>query len=174
MNAAMEDNTAMRMITVVLTKYSDTMSTVLYYLTGSGYTHASIALDEDSDKMYSFNFKGFCEETIDKHRRRGVKKSLIFHLQVTDAAHKRLRSLIRHFMDHRSEYSYTRLGVVMSFLRIPFERKGCYFCSQFVAQMLKEAGAVRLAKAPSLYLPNHFCRELSRCAQLRRIEYNPI
>ena len=164
----------MKNIKVVLTKYSDLTANVLYLLTGFGYTHVSLALDGDDAEMYSFNYKGFCVETAAKHRRRGVRQSKCYHLKISDRAHDRLKKRVEHFIAHREEYSYTKFGVVCCVLGIPFRRNKRYFCSQFVAEMLSQTGAIRLRKKPSLYLPNHFCRELAQCAQLLRIQYNPI
>jgi hypothetical protein len=39
-------------------------------------------------------------------------------------------------------------------MHIPFQFKNRYFCSQFVAEILEHAGAVRLKKKNTLYLPN--------------------
>ena len=50
---------SMRTITVLLTKYSDWISTFVYYIS-QGYTYASLSLDEDENTYYSFNYCGFC------------------------------------------------------------------------------------------------------------------
>lgn len=164
----------MKTIRVVLTKYSDPLSILVYLLSGCGYTHASIALGGEEGLMYSFNFKGFCVETLAKHRRRGVKKSMSIQLDVSEAAYSRMEGRIRHMESHREEYCYTKLGVLLSFLHIPFKWEKHYFCSQFVAEMLSSSGAVRLRKHASLYLPNHFTRELTAASELRGIQYNPV
>jgi hypothetical protein len=39
-------------------------------------------------------------------------------------------------------------------MHIPFKFKNRYFCSQFVAEILEHAGAVRLKKKNTLYLPH--------------------
>lgn len=163
----------MRTITILLTKYSDWTSTLFYYICGKGYTHASLSLDDEST-YYSFNFKGFCIETPAKHRRKGVKKSLSYQMEVTDVAYQKMQSMIMDFLDRQNEFSYTRLGVFFCMLRIPFHWKQHYFCSQFVAEILSEAGAIPLRKAPALYLPNDFQHELEESMQLSRMELNPI
>lgn len=164
----------MKTIRIVLTKYSDLLSNFIYVCSGGGYTHASLVLDTQSDIMYSFNYKGFCIETLEKHRRRGVKKSLCYDLLISDAAYGLLQRRIHHFEAQRAQYSYTRFGAIMCFLRIPFQWKNHYFCSQFIAETLIDADAVRLRMQPSLYLPNHLWHELAHCLQLKRIQYNPV
>lgn len=162
----------MRKVTIILTKYSDFTSSLLYLVSGFGYTHASIGLEEG--EFYSFNFKGFCTESLGKFRRHGVKKSLCYELQVPESVYETLRESIQDFRRRKEEFSYTAIGVIFCFLRIPFKWKDHYFCSQFVAEMLEVSGALVLIKAPSLYLPNHFCCELERSGLVQSIEYNVV
>lgn len=164
----------MRTITVLLTKYSDWISNLVYHIGGRGYTHASLCLDEDENTYYSFNYHGFCVETLEKHRRRGVNKSLSYRLRVSDEAYKNMKVRIEQLKVHRSEFQYTRIGVLFCALRIPFKWKGHYFCSQFVAEILANSGAIQLKKKPQLYLPNDFCGELEQNQYLLNVVYNLI
>ena len=133
----------MRKITILLTKYSDWVSSLIYYLTDRGYTHASLGVD---DVYYSFNYKGFRTETAEFHRRHGVKHSISCKLSISEEAYQRLCCQIQNFELHKSQLAYSRLGVVFCVLHIPFHRESHYFCSQFVAEMLKRSGAVPLKK----------------------------
>ena len=164
----------MKTITVVLTKYSDFLSSFICFFSGGGYTHVSLALDDAANSMYSFNYRGFCIETPEKHRRRGVTKSICYQLQIPEDAHDGLMRHIQYFIEHREEFSYTKLGVILCFLRVPFTWKGHYFCSQFVAEALALAGAVKLKMKPSLYLPNHLENELAYSPQRRWIDYHLV
>ena len=139
---------------------------------GYEYTHASICLDAMYEKMYSFNYKGFCMETVSKYKRHGVEKSISFQLQVTDAAFERLQNKIEQFVENREDSCYSSIGVVFYIVHILFKRKKHYFCSQFVAEILAESGALKLKRRPSLYLPNHFYRELKEAAELQEIQYD--
>ena len=58
----------MRHICILLTKYSDWISTVVYHIGGRGFTHSSISLEEDPDTFYSFNFRGFAVESVENWR----------------------------------------------------------------------------------------------------------
>lgn len=53
---------AKKKVTVLLTRYYSTFSNFVYWISGRGYTHASIALNDENDCYYSFNFKGFRRE----------------------------------------------------------------------------------------------------------------
>lgn len=164
----------MRQICVLLTKYSDWLSAVVCHVSGRGFTHSSISLDEDPDTYYSFNFRGFAVETAEKHRRRGVRNSRCIQLQISDAAYTRLRMRLLDMLAHRAEYRYTRLGVLFCILRLPFRWKGHYFCSQFVAELLRDSGAVPLRRAPCRYLPDQFAAELPDLPACREVVNNVI
>lgn len=164
----------MRHIFILLTKYSDWISTLVYHLAGRGFTHSSIALEEDQDTYYSFNYRGFAVETIEKHRRRGVKSSRCIQLQVSDEAYQLIRERLRSMLANRSSYHYTRLGVLFCVLRLPFRWKRHYFCSQFVAELLAESGAVPLKRSSCLYLPNQFAAEFPALPACRKVLRNVV
>ena len=164
----------MKTISIIMTKYSDLLSNLIYIMSGGGYTHVSLSLRNAEDSMYSFNYKGFCIETLEKHRHRGVTKSMSYQLEISDLAYRELTQHVQYFIDHREEFSYTRLGAILCFFRIPFKWQKHYFCSQFVAEALAHAGAIRLKMSPSLYLPNHLKNELALSKQLQNIQYNPV
>ena len=163
----------MRKVTVLLTKYSDWVSTFVHYLAGQEYTHSSLALEEDPDTYYSFNYRGFAVETLEKHRRRGVTKSRCIQLSVPDEAYARIRRRIRQMQAERESYHYTRLGVLCCLLRLPFRWKRHYFCSQFVAELLADCG-LPLGKAPCFYLPNRFALELPSLPACREVRLNVV
>ena len=91
----------MKTISIVLTNYPSHLSSFMETVYGYEYTHASICLDAMNEKMYSFNYKGFCMETVSKYKRHGVEKSISFQLQVTDAAFERLQNKIEQFVENR-------------------------------------------------------------------------
>lgn len=164
----------MKIIHVVLTRYSDTFSRLFSIISLSGYTHASLSLDKDGERMYSFNLKGFCEETLARHRRHGVTHSVCYRLAVTDEAYEKLKARVDFFLRHKERYRYTKLGVALCLFGLPVRLRGRYFCSQFVAETLASAGAVPLRRSPLLYMPKHFCRDLAVCPQLRAVICNPV
>lgn len=41
----------MKKITILLTKYSDWISNMVYIMEGGGYTHASLGLEEEEDTL---------------------------------------------------------------------------------------------------------------------------
>ena len=164
----------MRAISILLTKYSDWISTLVYHIGGRGFTHSSIALEEDQNTYYSFNYRGFAVETVEKHRNRGVKNSRCIQLQISDEAYQKIKWRIQNMLKNRTAFRYTRLGVFCCIFHLPVRQKNRYFCSQFVAELLQESGEVPLRQVPSLYLPNHFAQELPALPICRNVLWNVI
>lgn len=164
----------MKKVSVLLTKYSDKISTLLYVLGGRGYTHASIALEDAEETYYSFNYRGFCEETLKKHRSRGVCKSVQYELAVSDEAYRAMQERLGVFLSHRQRYAYTRLGLCFCLLKIPFVWKNHYFCSQFVAELLQDSGGVSLERRSMMMLPNHLQQALAESDRLCEVRYDVV
>lgn len=164
----------MKRITVLMTRYSDWVSNFVYCITGFGYTHASLALEENEDTFYSFNWKGFAVESLAKHRRHGVSKSMSLQIEVSDAAYADMKHRIETVKADQGRYHYSRFGVFMAILRIPFQRRYHYFCSQFVAQLLNQSNAMPLRRNANVYLPNQLVPELTRFAGTRRVLCNVV
>ncbi|MGN0136265.1 hypothetical protein [Anaerotignum sp.] len=146
----------MKQVSILLTKYSDWVSNLVYYIAGREYTHASIALGEEPKEYYSFNYKGFAVETIEKHRHRGVRRSFCFQVQISEEAYAKMENKLLSFQENQERYRYTRFGVLCCVMHLPFHWKNRYFCSQFVAELLEDSGAVKLQRKPQVFLPNHF------------------
>ena len=164
----------MKQISILLTKYSDWTSRLIHWMSGRGYTYSSIALEDSPERYFSFNHRGFTEETLEKHRRHGVRQSRCYQIQVSDEVYAALESRIQWFLTHRTRFRYSRFGVFCCLLHIPFRRKDQYFCSQFVAELLADSGAVSLSRNPTLFQPNHFIELLEHQPCCVRIVENVV
>lgn len=162
-----------KIVTVLFTRYHSTFSTLFYYISGRGYTHTSIALDEENEYYYSFSIKGFRKEYPKKHKRRS-KQCVICKLEVSREDYERMEQRLNEMELNREQLHYSRLGVFLCFLHIPFHRNNHYFCSQFVAEMLSMSEKITLQKETSLYFPNQLLFELGRQDSLKEIVCNSI
>jgi len=160
-------------ISVLLTRYYSGFANFIYWLSGRGYTHASIALDKTEDVYYSFNFNGFCRE-YPKRQKRRRGKSVCYHLEVTLESYQKIKDRIEDIEETQEEWYYNRMGVFLCLLRIPLRRQKHFFCSEFVAEMLLLSENIFLKRRPSLYLPNQLNFELKQQVCLKEIVYNPI
>lgn len=149
-------------ISVLLTKRKDRFSKLIYWLTGRKYTHASIRLNDMGDGFYGFTAKGLRRESLRWLVGEKASDFVMYKIEVTQDVYDKANRELNACLANKKDYRYNLLGAVLCFLHIPIEIKNSYFCSQFVAEILVNSGAVRLGKRPSLCLPNTLDKELHR------------
>lgn len=148
-------------IYILLTQFPGWNSRAIQLWTRFPYTHASVGLEEDLDTFYSFVYKGFIVESINRYNKPGrtPMPCALYSLDVSPDTYETAKQMLHSFSHNRAMLHYSRFGVVMGLvLRIPFRRKNHYFCSQFVADVLMHCKALRLKKDSTLYLPKDFSR----------------
>ena len=159
-------------ISILLTVYSDRASRIVQRVTSSQYSHAAIGME--NKRFFTFGFKkgfknGFRAEKpwIFAKYKQNVESCALYKLDVTEDTYALIESRLQNFKDNKTEYTYSFLGAVLCFFRIPHNFKKQYFCSRFVAELLSESGALQLKKSPSLYQPDDFAKEsrLALCFQ---------
>lgn len=72
---------------------------------------------------------------------------------MSEKVYEKVRNLLFRYTKHQRDYRYSRLGIALSLLHIPYKRKNAYFCSHFVADVLEQGNAVDLKKDSAGYLP---------------------
>lgn len=144
-----------RKIYIMLSRFPDNGSKAIEAMTGFYYTHASIGLEEDMNTFYSFVVKGFIVEKITRYVRpdRNPLPCQLYEMEVPDWVYRRMKRVLETYVQNGDSMRYSRLGIVLCLLRIPYKRRKSYFCSQFVADVLSESRAVDLKKSSALYLP---------------------
>lgn len=165
----------MKTIYILLTKSTTICSKVVHLATKSEYTHAAISLDKNFDKLYTFSRKykrlllpaGFVVESAYD----GIMgdsddmNCAVYELQISNHAYKKLVRLFRHMDYHKDKYRYSILGLVFNYFNKSYERKGYYFCSQFVHHALTHSGAIEKESESSLVRPMDF-RELPEVKEI--------
>lgn len=151
----------MKKVTVLLTKYTDFWGRFARGITGKGYSHASISLDENEEIFYSFNAKGFAIEKPKKYwPKKKLPGSMYIRISVPQAIYDSLENSIRNIQEEKHNYAFSKFGLFLCYLNIPHTRNKKYFCSQFVAEMLSRNGIAKLKKSGSLYVPNNFINDI--------------
>lgn len=162
-----------REISILFTRYTDKFSKLLHLISGFGFTHVSISLDNSQDYFYSFNTKGFRREYPQKHKNR-TKESLCFKLMITEEEYNKLNNIINNFLEKSDKLSYNWIGIILCIIGIPVFLENRFFCSQWVAFALEAAGICLFTKNISKYLPSSLKKELeSRNLVVEKIE-NPV
>lgn len=153
-------------IYLVMTATGTMFSRFINLFTKAGYNHISLCLDDDIEEFYSFGRKiiwfplvgGFVTEHADRGVYRAFRDTmcLIYELEISKKKYLRLRAAVDEFICNRHLYRYNLLGLIGVMLNRPFRRKNHYFCTQFVAAMLKESGIHDFKKDASLATPHDF------------------
>lgn len=155
-------------IVVCLSRDHSPLSWITYFADGGGYTHASIALDEESEYYYSFNLKGFKKEYITSLKRKPRKMTRI-SVAVTEEQYRKMKEIISEMESKKGIYKYSGGGVTLRLMCVPSRKRGekkQYFCSEFVAKVLDESGAVHIEQAPGNYTPNDIAQALENSGQI--------
>ncbi|MGL4790419.1 MAG: hypothetical protein ACRCW1_03330 [Anaerotignaceae bacterium] len=150
----MEKNISTKHISIILSKQNSFYSKGLFWITGRKYTHASIRLEEMGDSFYSFNLKGFSEEYPKLFYSKYTDISVMYQLEVSQEVYDHVRKRLEAMIENRSTYTYSSIGVFLCIMGISHRFGKAYFCSQFVAELLINSGALPAHRSPSLFLPN--------------------
>ncbi len=153
-----------RTVYILLTRSGTCFSRLIRLATQDDYTHASIGLDEPTGPFYSFARKhaqfalpaGLVEETVATDRR--AVPCCLYELKVNEDTYFRLCRRLSSMYAQRETYHYNLFGILACWFHFPLRRRNHYFCSQFVAAVLEDCGALRLPKAPALLRPSDFCQ----------------
>ncbi len=147
-----------RKLFILLTRFPNNSSAFLEFVTGFYYTHASIGLEEDRNIFYSFVLKGFIVEEVTRYIRPEWESfpCRLYELEVSEKSYQRIKAILLRFSKRKIRPQYAWGSLIACLFRIPYKQNDRYFCSQFVAEVLKKGKAVRLKKDSALYLPGDF------------------
>lgn len=144
-------------IYILLTRTNSTLSRAIASHTKEDYVHASIVLDNHLEYGYSFSRRkmnnplvgGFVKEEYAQWVEyfKDVQ-CCIYELEVTGEQYKEIEKIIHAFYEDQEKYKYHFWGLVAQSFKIDYERKNRFFCTQFVAHVLSESGALKLDKQP--------------------------
>ena len=160
---------------ILISKTSTVPSNIIKMWTKEPYAHTSLALDIGLDEMYSFARKGirnpfncgFISEDITKgiFGRDTNTKCVVFELEVTQSQHELILLQLDKFKSNAERYRYNYWGIFGLTRNKAIEREYNYFCSQFVASVLRKAGVDIIDKEPGLVRPEDF----RKCSKLKVI-----
>lgn len=152
----------MRKVYVILTDTGTVLTKMIKLYTKKPHNHASIALDDQLWDVYSFGRKrprnpfiaGFVRENI----RGGIFRNAdceIYCCTLTEKQYETICQKIKEIEENKQNYRYNLLGLFAVMFNMEFDRKNAFFCSHFVAALLKESGIeINKQKPLSLVTPD--------------------
>jgi hypothetical protein len=153
-------------IYVLLTDTGTMFTKLIKRITAAPYNHASLALDENLNEVFSFGRKcannpwvgGFVEEDVYEGTFRhfpGTRCALL-RLQITREQFEAARRVIQNYKDEEDAYGYNLIGMFGVLMRLDITRERSYFCSQFVAEAMKQSRIHLWDRPSSAVTPNDF------------------
>ncbi|XKH49788.1 hypothetical protein LG275_09105 [Chryseomicrobium palamuruense] len=160
-----------RFVYILLTDTGTVFTKTIKTYTKAPYNHSSLSLDKELTQLYSFGRKkpnnpfqaGFVQEDVlnGTYKKYPNTTCALYEIQVSPRQYQKIERMIALFQRNNKKTIYNLLGVFGVAVKAPFEPKGSYFCSQFVAEILHRAGIRFWPKLPSLVEPNDFRTILS-------------
>lgn len=149
-------------IYILLTRSTTLFSRLIHAVIGGEYTHVSIGVEGPGGSFYSFGRLfprlpfpgGMVKEGVGQGFFAVYPQipCCLLSIPVSDDIYWSLTNSLQNMYQQRDKYRYNLLGTICSLIHRPIHRKYHKFCSEFVAQMLKESGAVG-AIEPALVRP---------------------
>lgn len=145
---------------ILLTNTGSILTKLIKLYTKKPYNHASIAFDSHLSEVYSFGRKtarnpfigGFVKEDV----RTGLFKQAdcaIYSITVTESQIQKMKYYLQEIEDKKKQYRYNFLGLFGVMFNKPIKRNNAFFCSQFVAFLLKKSNIIDFHKPISLIAP---------------------
>lgn len=148
-------------IYLMTSRFYNTGAKIIELMTGCFYSHTSIGLAEDMNTFYTFVVKGFLVEDLNRYAKKENfhMPCRLYELKVTKAEYDRIKRILRFYIKNKDKLSYTQFGLAMALLRIPFKLKYKYFCSQFVAEVLKRGKVMKFKRPTSICMSKHLLKD---------------
>jgi hypothetical protein len=153
-------------IFVLLTDTGTLFTRLIKGFTGAPYNHASIVLDENMEEVFSFGRKrannpliaGFVKEDVYEgtFRQFPDTRCALLRIAVTGEQRANVIKIVREFEKNEHLYSYNLIGLVGVLLDWDLRTTHSYFCSQFVAETMRQSGIPVCNRPSTLVTPNDF------------------
>lgn len=144
----------------IFTDTGTNLSRMINFFTRQSLNHVSIGFDKELNDVYSFGRKnpknpfsgGFVKEDIRgdflKHA-----NCAVYAFQLTEAERESILKNIKKIETNQQNYRYNFIGLIGVLLQLEIKRKYAFFCSEFVAEMLRDTNSISLSKPHCFITP---------------------
>lgn len=153
-------------IYLVVSQTGTLLSKIIRAVTKEPYNHISIALQEDLQEMYSFGrvrtynpvWGGFVMESPDwgTFKRFKNTKVKLLRMEITKKEYDCLREILQSMYNERQKYHYNYIGLATAYFKVPWKQQNCYYCSEFVRDILVQCDIVKEEEFDQVVKPNDF------------------
>ncbi len=153
-------------IYIVMSQTGTVLSRFLKLVTHKEYNHASLSLQDDLSRMYSFGRKnpynpfwgGFVTESKDfgTFKRFSETQVQVLALTVSEEKYQAIYDHLQEMLAHPTEYHYNYWGLILAAFHIPVSGTNRYYCSEFVRDILKGHGIEGAELLKPIIHPYHF------------------
>lgn len=150
-------NNNKKTISIVFVTGSSILAKSIRKVQGTEFSHASISLDDDLSKIYSFNmrngFNGLTYESVKNYIKEGVTKMGVYTFLVSEKVYNNLEKALDNFNLYINKTKYSILNLLTIPVNIPLDIDMKMVCSEFVDKLLKMANLDLTNKKSSLVGP---------------------
>lgn len=150
-------------IYLILTGTDTLLTKAIGIYTRKKLNHVSISFDKGLREVYSFGRKkesnpfigGFVKENF---RSNFFRKSMceVYELKIDEFSYDKLKEYISYMELNKDNYKYNFIGLFCILLKFEIKRKNSFFCSEFVATLLKEIEIYKGLEKPCFVKPHDF------------------
>ena len=155
-----------KQIYIVISQTGTLLSKIIKRVTGEEYSHASISLTKDLRRMYSFGrlnpynpfIGGFVMESprFGTFKRFKNTKAVVLSVDISDEQYEKIAQMINRMWKQRKRYHYNYLGLYLAAFNVSYRKMDCYYCSEFVGQLLVSSHVDGSDKLRSIVHPIDF------------------
>lgn len=159
-------NNTEREIYIVVSQTGSMLSRILKIITKADYNHASLSLDRSLNTMYSFGrlhaynplIGGFVMESPHwgTFKRFDKTKAIVLSVPVTAEQYAAVQEYLRQMYDEKQKYHYNSIGLTLAAFGIVYRPKNCYYCSEFVRDMLDKFEIIEAQRFEKIVKPENF------------------
>ncbi|MBY0121367.1 hypothetical protein [Bacillus sp. S/N-304-OC-R1] len=149
-----------RKVYLLLTDTGTVLTRMIKLYTRQCHNHASIGFDCELTEVYSFGrkrprnpfFAGFVKEDIRSELFKNASCA-VYVFTVNEKTYNKMLNIIKEMDLNRQKYRYNLLGLFAIAINKRFDREHAFFCSHFVAMVLKEGQLLNTNKHLSMITP---------------------
>lgn len=142
----MESVNQTKQLYIVISQTGTLLSRLLKLITRAEYNHASLSVSADLNQMYSFGrlhpynpfWGGFVKESPYKgtFKRFHNTKVVVISVEINEKQYMEICDYLEWMYLEKEKYHYNYLGLFLAAFHIKYAKSNCYYCSEFVKDIL--------------------------------------